>query len=470
VGDKAALSPSADDSLTVGQMAVTVMVLAALVLDGLDVQLLALLTPVILAEWRIDAAAFAPALTGALVGMAIGAWGGGALGDRIGRKPILVLSTITFGLATAAGAATHDVLSLTALRVASGIGFGAAMPNGYALVTEWLPRSARARGISVLSIAAPAGGIIGAGASLLLLKQLGWRGCFVGSGVLTVLFGLAMAAWLPESPSHLLRKGKILKAQRELWRITRTDGAHLIEADPDIAGARGSLAASEFRRLNIGGRLAFFCAAIVTYAISSWMPTVLTGAGLHTSDAIRGGLYYNLAATVSALAAAALIERWGSARVLVTSCTTVFVMIGAIGAIILWGAPSASAVLRELLLVAVLFAGGASGVVIATIYAILSFGYPAGQRSTGIGMGVMAGRLGGILAVFSGGFLLSFGTHPVAPFVALPMAATLLGAASAFIIDRHVPARGRAPSPRPQPPPATNGAIPSSPATIQRQT
>jgi len=172
----------------------------ALVLDGLDSQLLAFVTPIILKEWQVDRVAFAPALAAALIGMSFGSGLGGMLGDRFGRRPVLIASTICFGIGTIAISLTNDIITLTAWRLVSGLAFGAATPNAFALAAEWMPHRARARAIGIMAVAVPLGGMIGAGASLFLLPNYGWRGTFVICGVVTIALAVVvvLAAWKPQ--------------------------------------------------------------------------------------------------------------------------------------------------------------------------------------------------------------------------------------------------------------------------------
>jgi len=102
------------------QLAVVALVTTALVIDGLDYQLLALVAPLILSEWGISRGDFGIAMAAALFGMAFGAAAGGWLGDRIGRRKALVAAVVLFGIATMAASRADSVAALTALRVAGG--------------------------------------------------------------------------------------------------------------------------------------------------------------------------------------------------------------------------------------------------------------------------------------------------------------------------------------------------------------
>ena len=100
------------------------------------------------------------ALGAALVGFGIGSWGGGWLGDKIGRRWSLVLATIVFSLATVGASWANDVSQMAAWRLVGGIGFGLAYANAIALASEWLPDRWRSVGVTTLSVGTPAGGVV----------------------------------------------------------------------------------------------------------------------------------------------------------------------------------------------------------------------------------------------------------------------------------------------------------------------
>ena len=147
----------ADAPLRPYQVLVALFGLAMLVIDGIDLQSLSLVTPVILEEWGIDRAVFGPALAASLFGMGFGSLIGGIMGDRIGRLRTMVLACLIFGTSTILAAYTHDVWQMSAVRVLGGLGFGAAYPNALALVSDWVPGRWRAHAVSLLSVGIPVG-------------------------------------------------------------------------------------------------------------------------------------------------------------------------------------------------------------------------------------------------------------------------------------------------------------------------
>lgn len=437
-----------------GQLGVFGVALMALMLDGLDIQLLAFFTPLILAEWRVDRAMFGPALAAAMVGMAVGASVGGWIGDRIGRRPVVVTSVFIFGLGTAALSVTHDLLTLTVLRFISGVAFGAAIPNAFALTSEWLPHRARARAIGVLAVSSPMGGMVGAGLTLVLLPLVGWRWCFAISGLGTMALAAVMFTWLPESASFLLSRNKREAAARELKRIARVTEMPDVVVPASRETRRGTIFIRSLARLNVGGALAFFTSNFVTAAMSSWAPTILVVAGLPISNAISGSLLFNSLAIGGGLMTARLIARRGSKGLLIGTALAGLLALIAMGAILLHGRivplSVGSFVVVGLTGLVGLFVGGS----FTAIWMIVSVGYPVPERAFGIGFSAMAGRIGGIVAILVGGLLLKLGGSTPTPLFVVLAACMAVVAAAAFVIDLHVdpvdvgtPGSGRASQP-----------------------
>jgi len=415
-------------SVRARQWAVLAMVLAALVIDGIDTQLLALVAPLIMTEWGVDKASFGPAMSAALFGMAIGAGTGGWLGDRIGRKAVLVGATVLFGFGTLAVGFAGSLPVLVALRLASGLGFGALAPNGAALVSEWLPMRVRPRAMALLSITIPLGGLIGGSAVLTLLPTLGWRGCFMLCGAGTLAMATAMVVLLPESPGYLAARGRTGDADRLLKRIAGPE-ASLPAADPSSPAAAGSVFTRGKLRLNVGAWLAFFCLQLIAYGFLSWAPVFLTMSGWALPDAIRGTLVFNLSAVCASLIAGFLLGRLPFRTVALGGAVGAALSLVLLYLLVTKAASGRLAVYAAIAAVSILVGFG-----ITAIYTLLSFAYPAACRASGIGIGLMTGRAGGIVSALTGGALLALWSDSLTPFFAVLLTAAVIAAAGILIL------------------------------------
>ncbi len=122
---------------------------AIIALDGLDVVVMGLIAPQIIQEWGISAQELAPVLSAALVGLAIGALVSGPLSDKFGRKPVLILSVLGFGIFTLLTAFSTDITHLLIYRFLTGLGAGAAAPNAATLVSEYAADHRRSFSVTV---------------------------------------------------------------------------------------------------------------------------------------------------------------------------------------------------------------------------------------------------------------------------------------------------------------------------------
>ena len=116
---------------------------AVLFLDGFDTTAIGYVAPSLAKEWALTKGALGPVFSAGLFGLMIGALTLGPLADRIGRKKIIILSTLAFGLGTLATAFIQDVNTLLAIRFLTGLGLSGAMPNTVAMTSEFNPHRRR---------------------------------------------------------------------------------------------------------------------------------------------------------------------------------------------------------------------------------------------------------------------------------------------------------------------------------------
>src|SRR5580693_235270 len=181
---------------------------AVLFLDGFDTTAIGYVAPALAKEWQLSKGALGPVFSAGLFGLMIGALVFGPLADRIGRKKIILFSTLAFGLGAFATAFAQDTTTLLLIRFLTGLGLGGAMPNAIALTSEYNPQRRRATMIMIMFCGFSLGAALGGLLAAYLIPQFGWRSVFIVGGIVPLLM-LPVLAWrLPESVRFLATTGQ----------------------------------------------------------------------------------------------------------------------------------------------------------------------------------------------------------------------------------------------------------------------
>ncbi|MEU0464474.1 MFS transporter [Amycolatopsis sp. NPDC006131] len=102
----------------------------------------------------------------------------GAIGDRVGRKPVLTAGLLLFGIANVVAALAPTAEVMIAARVAGGAGAAMIMPITLAVITSTFPEERRGKAIGVWTAVAGGGGVLGMFLSALLVDVADWRWLF----------------------------------------------------------------------------------------------------------------------------------------------------------------------------------------------------------------------------------------------------------------------------------------------------
>jgi MFS transporter, AAHS family, 4-hydroxybenzoate transporter len=189
--------------LSAYQIAIVALCFLILAADGFDAGAIGYISPSLVAQWGISRAALGPIMSASLIGLGFGALVAGPIGDKVGRKAVLVASVGTFGLFTLLAAQANSVAALTILRLLTGIGLGAAMPNALTLTSEYSPVRARSVSVCIMNCGYGAGLVLGGIVSGWLIPEFGWRIVLAIGGVAPVALAVALIFFLPESIEFL---------------------------------------------------------------------------------------------------------------------------------------------------------------------------------------------------------------------------------------------------------------------------
>ncbi len=123
----------------------------------------------------------------------------GALGDRFGRKPLLIIGLAIFGVGAVGGALVTSPAQIIFIRAFMGVGAAAVMPTTLSVITTSFPPEERPRAIGAWVGIAGAGVIIGLFASGLLLEWFEWNSFFWLNVVLSIVAIAGTMAFIPDS-------------------------------------------------------------------------------------------------------------------------------------------------------------------------------------------------------------------------------------------------------------------------------
>jgi AAHS family 4-hydroxybenzoate transporter-like MFS transporter len=123
-----------------------------LLLEGYDIAAIGYAVPSIADAWRLAPSSFTPALVAGNVGLLIGSVGVGILGDRLGRKPVLIGCVVVFGTFSLFTAFAGSLFQLSGLRLLTGLGLGGGIPLSIALASDFARPMRQGRLVILMSI------------------------------------------------------------------------------------------------------------------------------------------------------------------------------------------------------------------------------------------------------------------------------------------------------------------------------
>lgn len=419
-------SPTIESIVDTGHLSrlqIWIMVLcgAVALIDGFDTQAIAFVAPHIASAWGVAPSAFGPVFGAGLLGSFVGALAMGPLGDRVGRKPALLLSMAIFSVGSLATALVLSIGILAGARLITGFGLGGALPCFIALASEYAPKRRRESLVALMFCGFPVGAVIGGLVSESMVAVWGWPSVFVIGGLLPIAIAAIFIPTVPESIGHLASRGKFDDVRRILARMGLTASEDLMRAPQPGRATVSSLFANRRAAGTLLLWATLFLSLLLTYFLINWIPLVAHTVGANVKAAVIAVSLLNLGAIGGCLVIGRLADRYAPPHVIACAYAA-----GAI-AVFLIGRTQHSAAL----LCATAFLTGvlSIGAQMCTVSFCASF-YDTKLRATGVGWAMGMGRIGAIVGPVLGGLLL--GAKVDATVLFATAAAVSLGAAGAM--------------------------------------
>ncbi|MGE7759003.1 MFS transporter [Peribacillus sp. NPDC097895] len=187
-----------------------------LVVDGMDLQLLALSLPSLMDEFQIDKSTAGLLSTWSLIGMAVGGILGGWLSDRFGRVRMATWMMVIFSVGTALLGFVQTYEQFLVIRFFSAIGIGAEYSIITMLMAEYVPTKRRTTILGTLQAAYSVGYLVAALLAGAILPIYGWRPLYFIS-VLPVVLAIYIRFKIPEPQGWKEEKQKNKGIKKNEW-------------------------------------------------------------------------------------------------------------------------------------------------------------------------------------------------------------------------------------------------------------
>jgi MFS transporter, AAHS family, 4-hydroxybenzoate transporter len=325
----------------VGPLQIRVAALCTLIqiCDAFDVNAIAVTVPSLTHAWSLPGPAFTQVFVWSSIGILVGALSAGPIGDRLGRRPLLLGSVVIYGLASLLTAFVGSLPMLSIMRFLTGVGIGGAFPGAATLTGDYAPQRRRATMIMASFTGAPLGGFLcGQLAAVLLpafneglvitiplftnadgspiivtIIEHGWQSVFIVGGIVPLAMLPILWRWLPESPRFLAAKDNPSPRQAALLRQLGITPGQTGAGQVDIA--RGNpikmLFGEGYAMQTILLWVIFFCSLLNLFLFAYWLPEVLHLTGMTPPEAARASSYRELGAVLAVLYLGVLIDRFG---------------------------------------------------------------------------------------------------------------------------------------------------------------
>lgn len=278
------------------------------------------------------------AMSSALIGCLLGALSAGRLSDRIGRRPVLIISAGLFIFTAIGTGAAWSFSSFNVFRLIGGFAIGIASSLSPMYIAEISPAHMRGRFVAINQLTVVLGILSAQVVNWLIAEPvatdataemirtswngtMGWRWMFwamIVPAALFFIFGFV----LPESPRWLASNGKTDKAlaifrricneataQAELAAIKASTEADLINNSK--GGLKKLFNPSMFKVLTLGILLAVLQQWCGINVIFNYAQEIFMAAGYGVSDVLMNIVITGVTNVVFTIVAMLVVDRWG---------------------------------------------------------------------------------------------------------------------------------------------------------------
>ena len=364
--------------------------------DAMDQGMVAGVMAAIGKEWQLQPSQLGLLGSAGAVGMALGAAFAGMASDKWGRRTVILVTLILYGIASGLSGLATGFTMLLVFRFLTGLGLGGELPAASTLVSEFSPANTRGRMVVLLESFWAWGWILAALIAYLVIPVYGWRIAFF-LGAVPALYSAYLRKAVPESPRYLEQTGKIKEADEIVSKMEREAGLPALKDSEKSAPLSKKVGISllelwskDYWRNTLVLWILWLGINFGYYGFVLWIPTLMVGKGFVLIKSLQFTLIMSLAQLPGYYSAAYLIEKIGRKAVLV------IYLGGTALAAYLFGQSSSVSQILTFGSLLYFFSLGAWG----AVYAYTPEMYPTSARGSGAGWAAAIGRIGMIAAPY----------------------------------------------------------------------
>ena len=307
---------------------------AGMFFDGFDIYLAGIVLGATVKSGFSTLGQNAEFVSATFVGMMLGSFVTGFLGDRFGRRFTYQSNLAIFGFASIAAAFAPSMQMLIIIQCVIGFGLGAENVVGYSTLTEFVPPQSRGKWLGLMTVFVVTGLPVAALLGRIIIPALGWRAMFLlgGFGALVVWY---LRKKLPESPRWLESVGRSSEAEALLAAIEReVELQHTpVPMPAAFAAAKHSRQLSSlfspliFPRLILGS-ISLIVINSLLYGFVTWLPTFFVQQGLSIAKSFNYSLVMALGAPLGSAIGAFTADSWGRKPTIIGACLLTIVIGG----------------------------------------------------------------------------------------------------------------------------------------------
>lgn len=343
----------------------------------------------------------------ALIGAIIGSLASGILGDRYGRRSMLIVSAALFFLSALGSALPSTFGLLITARLIGGLGIGIASVLAPLYISEFSPAKIRGRLVALYQMSIVIGILLayfsnwsllnysqsdpttfgGLGTMYRIMVSEVWRAMFGAEMLPAILFFLLLWS-IPESPRWLVKEGYTKKATIILEKVNGKHWANIeLMHIRDVLSNKGTSLKELFRpgfkkALLAGLGLSVFGQFTGVNIIVYYGPDILRDAGLNFDGALKFQVAIGLINLIFTALALWKIDNWGRRPLLIWGMLSVCISLAIIG--ILFSVASIPGIWIVIMLC--VYMAGLAFSINAVIWVLLGELYPTRIRARAMAM------------------------------------------------------------------------------------